>query len=357
MSERESIISHQIKPNFQERQKAPEFLSPDKITILVFYLRENKDLANPSLQKQRRRGFIHSLALKAAILIPAVSYIACGGGGEKDNESQTFSFTHRPVPERKMNLDDGRFDSGKTEERVYTDTFRSPKEDLPKLIAEIEPHFQPQAKIIHQPMQEPPSSFVAPPEVMPGGHNKIILTFDDSDSSGVLIGQILDILAQYEAKAIFFPTGSWAQGNPIIQRMKDEGHLVGNHTFSHKDLTRLSPEEASAEIQGGAVGNSNLLRPPYGSGCSEGSGRSYIEPIAAGLGFQIFCWDIDTRDWARRYQGGAQEILNSVLTEIPKVLARQSSAVVLMHMHVENTVRALPQMLKSLKEAGYELHW
>jgi len=62
-------------------------------------------------------------------------------------------------------------------------------------------------------------------------------------------------------------------------------------------------------------------------------------------------WDIDTRDWARRYDSGDQEILNIVLSQA------RPGAVVLMHMHVDQTSEALPKMLEGLKAAGYELSW
>lgn len=187
-----------------------------------------------------------------------------------------------------------------------------------------------------------------PPVVNPGGGNKIVLTFDDSDGSGVLVSQILDILARYGVKAIFFPTGNWANGSgaPYVQRMLAEGHLVCNHTRDHADLTTLSKDGIVEQILGGAgVGSCNLLRPPYGAY------NSYVASIAAELGYSIYMWSIDTMDWNRRYAGGDQEILNIALSQA------YPGAVILMHMHVENTVRALPAMIEGLQAAGYQLHW
>lgn len=199
---------------------------------------------------------------------------------------------------------------------------------------------------LHRNLRRHPPPYVSLPEVTPGGGNKIVLTFDDSDGSGVMITQILDILGRYGAKAIFFPTGNWAAGNSVVARMSDEGHLVCNHTYSHADLTTLSYEGVKSEILGGAgVGSCNLLRPPYGAH------NGFVDSVAAELGYQIYMWDIDTRDWATRYAGGDQVILNTVLSQA------YPGAVVLMHMHVDNTVYALPAMLQGLKDAGYELHW
>lgn len=83
--------------------------------------------------------------------------------------------------------------------------------------------------------------------------------------------------------------------------MRNEGHLVCNHTYSHANLTTLSADGVRYEISNGAgVGSCNLLRPPYGAH------NSYVDSIAAGLGYSIYMWDIDTRDWARRYDSGDQ---------------------------------------------------
>jgi len=198
------------------------------------------------------------------------------------------------------------------------------------------------------PVVNQPPVVSQPPVVTPGGGNKIVLTFDDSDSSGVLVSQILDILARYGVKAIFFPTGNWANGSgaPYVQRMLAEGHLVCNHTRDHADLTTLSRDGVIEQILGGAgVGSCNLLRPPYGAH------NSYVDSIAAELGYSIYMWTIDTMDWNRRYAGGDQEILNIVLSQA------YPGAIVLMHMHVDNTVSALPAMIEGLQAAGYQLSW
>ena len=186
----------------------------------------------------------------------------------------------------------------------------------------------------------------APPAVVPGGGNKFIFTFDDYGSDAQ-VNQILDILTQYNVKAIFFPTGSWGSGNPLVQRMIDEGHLVGNHTRDHADLPTLSPDQIREQISGGAVGNSNLLRPPYGDGCY-GERRSYIEPIATKMGWQIYCWTEDPRDWTGT---SPESIENYILTNA------RPGTVVDLHMHAYNTLVALPDTIQKLQEAGYDLHW
>jgi len=203
--------------------------------------------------------------------------------------------------------------------------------------------------IASTPALDPPTSFsqkTSSHPVVVNSEGKIVLTFDDSDESGIIITQILDILSSQNVKAIFFPIGNWAHtsGAPYVQRMLREGHLVCNHTKSHKKLTLLSRKEIVKQILGGAgVGSCNLLRPPYGAY------NSFVAQIAKELGYQIYLWTIDSRDWALRDPGGDQEIIHIVLSQ-----ARPGS-IVLFHMNVKNTLKALPYIIEGLRAKGYEL--
>ncbi len=102
-------------------------------------------------------------------------------------------------------------------------------------------------------------------------NNKILLTFDDGptiESTGI----ILNLLAQNKIKAVFFCVGNNVRNNQsLAKEILDEGHLIGNHTFNHKRLTKISNEEAVKEIDS----FNNLIkekfdyevkffRPPYG---------------------------------------------------------------------------------------------
>jgi peptidoglycan/xylan/chitin deacetylase (PgdA/CDA1 family) len=186
------------------------------------------------------------------------------------------------------------------------------------------------------------TAFVRQASVTPGGGSKIVLTFDDTGA----MGEILDILARYDAKAVFFPWGRWANSVPhLIQRAGDEGHPVCNHTYSHANLAALAAPAIRSEIAGGAVGSCNLLRPPY-AGLN-----SLVNSIAAEMGYEIYMWDIDSRDWARPYAGGDREILNTVLAQA------FPGAVVLMHMYAPGTLAALPAMIERLQDAGYVVGW
>lgn len=171
---------------------------------------------------------------------------------------------------------------------------------------------------------------------------RVTLTFDDYG----YMGSILDVLGRYGARAMFFPIGAWAASNPgLIQRAVNEGHLVCNHTYSHARLTALSEDGVRSEIAGGSYPNCNLLRPPYAAR------NAFVDSIAGQLGFGIFLWNVDSRDYTYRYPGGDKDLANSVISQA------FPGAVVIMHMHVANTVSALPVIIERLQSAGYVISY
>jgi len=193
------------------------------------------------------------------------------------------------------------------------------------------------------PAPEPPTSAPAPSPPTPGGGMKFVLSFDDSDGSGAIVSGILDTLARYGAKAIFFPTGSWAVGNPIINRMLAEGHMVCNHTRDHADLTSLSEAGIREQILGGAgVGTCNLLRPPYGAH------NAFVDSVAASMGYSIYMWTVDPRDWSGT---SVSYITSTILNNA------SPGGIVVLHMHAGNTLLALPAIIEGLQAAGYTLSY
>jgi peptidoglycan/xylan/chitin deacetylase (PgdA/CDA1 family) len=168
---------------------------------------------------------------------------------------------------------------------------------------------------------------------------RVQLTFDDG---GDYTAPILDILGRYGVRVIFFPTGQWAQVHPdLLKRMMAEGHIVGDHTYSHARLTVLSPDKIRAEIAGGNIGNSDLFRPPYDAF------NSTVSAIVTEMGFRMFLWNLDPRDWARTYAGGDAEIVDAVVNHA------FPGAVVILHLEVRNTVLALPRIIEGLRAKGY----
>lgn len=170
------------------------------------------------------------------------------------------------------------------------------------------------------------------------GSGTVTLSFDDS-ATPARVNAILDILAQQRVRAVFCVIGDWAAANPdLIARMQAEGHALCNHTASHAWLTRISEVEVRAEIQGGVQGS--LLRPPYGAT------NATVAAIAAELGYQVFLWNIDTRDWSGV---SADSIVSTVAAGL------QPGGVILMHLHGPATLDALPAVIKLIRDAGYEI--
>lgn len=176
------------------------------------------------------------------------------------------------------------------------------------------------------------------------GQKLAALTFDDGP--GTHTHSVLDALAARHIPATFFVLGSSASAYPdIIQRMRDEGHEIENHTWSHPWLTKVSAETFNSQIQrtNAVIGGSRYLRPPYGDT------NSTVRARAAALGLQLAFWTVDTRDWERQE---VEAIMSHVKAET------QPGAIILMHDGGDNrlqTVAAVPVIIDWLFEQGYSL--
>jgi len=128
---------------------------------------------------------------------------------------------------------------------------------------------------------------------------EVILTFDDGphlDYTPV----ILDVLRDHKINAVFFVLGERMQtggAREVIQRASAEGHLIGNHGFSHVDMTKLSPDQIRSEILrtreliAEFEPRHPLFRPPYGALNSD------IVNVVAELGYEMVLWNVDPQDW------------------------------------------------------------
>jgi peptidoglycan/xylan/chitin deacetylase (PgdA/CDA1 family) len=183
-----------------------------------------------------------------------------------------------------------------------------------------------------------------------GPENKeVALTFDDGPSS--YTGGILDTLKKYDAKATFFTLGNQISEFPLpLQRAVAEGHVVGNHTWDHQDLTRLAPKDIRGELtdNNDAVTGKNLpapklFRPPYGAV------NDLVIAEARRAGMLTVMWSLDTND----YKLPAPEAMAAqVLAEV------HSGAIILMHDgggDRTTTSAALPIIVKGLRKAGYKM--
>ncbi|MDV2884722.1 polysaccharide deacetylase family protein [Alkalihalophilus pseudofirmus] len=174
----------------------------------------------------------------------------------------------------------------------------------------------------------------------------VALTFDDGPHPSVT-PQVLDTLNSYDAKATFFMLGIQAQYYPsLVQAVAAEGHEIGNHSMNHPDLTSINDEKVRGELEQTnihikeAVGFSPAtMRPPYGAY------NELLVDVMKDAGTPIILWSIDSLDWKSRDK---DKIAQRVLEDI------HDGAIVLMHDIHQATAAALPIILESLHEQGYE---
>ncbi|NLI60775.1 MAG: polysaccharide deacetylase family protein [Clostridiales bacterium] len=185
-----------------------------------------------------------------------------------------------------------------------------------------------------------------------GQAKKIALTFDDGPNDHTT-SEILDILKRFDIAATFFVLGKNAKAYPeIVKRIFDEGHQVGNHSWSHLRPTELTDQEFMEEInpvqeimhEYSNLSPSLYYRPPYG--LLTPSQVEYLDK----KGYKVISWSIDSLDWNL---ASPKEIQDKV------VFSAHPGAIVLMHSaggkdNRENTTKALPEIIHSLSQQGYE---
>ena len=195
-----------------------------------------------------------------------------------------------------------------------------------------------------EPKPEPAPAPAAPTPAPTTGNKVIALTFDDGP--GPYTAHLLDILDQYGAKATFFLIGSKVSGQAsVVRSIQARGHQLGNHSWSHPELPKLSVDQIAGEIdrtneairQATGV-KPSILRPPYGA-----VNGVVLEQIRT-RGMSSILWSVDTRDWADR---------NSQIVCSRAVAGAHPGAVILMHDIHQTSVNAVPCILSSLKQQGY----
>lgn len=181
------------------------------------------------------------------------------------------------------------------------------------------------------------------------GKKRIALTFDDGPHYKYT-EEILDILSSEGISATFFTVGSNAERFPeLIERELLDGHEVANHTYSHKNISKLTNEEIKNEIKSCEEILSEhegyqprLFRPVEGYATEESC--KLIEE----LGYDVILWSVDTRDWAH---SSVDNIVNNVLNN------SVDGSIVLFHDFVSGdtpTPAALRILIPKLKELGFE---
>ncbi len=175
------------------------------------------------------------------------------------------------------------------------------------------------------------------------GESKLIaLTFDDGPNV-LYTERLLDGLAERDVKATFFLLGKSAEAYPeIVRRIAEEGHLIGNHTYSHLKLTAgneakfLEEINRTGEIIAEITGSTPAFcRPPFGIWNTRYEQRLGIIPVL---------WDVDPRDWCTF---DTQTVANRILADC------HDGAIILLHDEYETSVEAALLVIDELKQQGY----
>ncbi len=174
-------------------------------------------------------------------------------------------------------------------------------------------------------------------------HLKIAITFDDGPDP-VYTPQLLDGLKERGVRASFFVMGKQAEAYPdLVRRMQEEGHLIGNHTYTHVQLSKknresfkeelLKTNELIREITGEEV---QFVRPPYGS---------WDKKLETELTMLPVLWTIDPMDWCSSDVSGIVKEVTGKAKE---------NAVILMHDAYPSSVTAALEIVDILQKQGYE---
>ena len=171
---------------------------------------------------------------------------------------------------------------------------------------------------------------------------KIALTFDDGPSA-VWTPALLDGLKERGVKATFFLIGENADKNPeIVKRMAEEGHLIGNHTYHHVELIKVSENEARLELADSSAvivritgKEPEYMRPPFGT---------WQRKLEQDIQMLPVLWTIDPLDWTTENQ---DEIVNKVVTEA------EENDIILLHDCYKSSVEAGLRIVDILQEEGF----
>lgn len=172
---------------------------------------------------------------------------------------------------------------------------------------------------------------------------KVALTFDDGPSKRYTPA-LLDGLKERGVHASFFLMGKNIEGNEeIVRRMEEEGHLVGNHTYNHVQLDKVTRQEAKEEVE--KTSNEifeitgvypSYVRPPFGAWPKDLEFCITMVPVF---------WNIDTLDWQTK---NADSVVRIVEKNV------QDGSIILMHDGYKTSVEAALRIVDLLTKEGYE---
>jgi peptidoglycan-N-acetylglucosamine deacetylase len=172
------------------------------------------------------------------------------------------------------------------------------------------------------------------------------LTFDDGGSRDQ-VTSILATLKRNDVQGHFFFLGDWARENPgLLKKIKDDGHVVGNHTSTHPALSQESSAAVRDQIRSGV--KASILRPPYGAGAY----TTRLRDLAAEQGYTVCRWTADTYDW----EGPTTERMVERITYGDSVSPPvEAGGNILMHGHGKHTAPGLQKLIDAIRGKGLTL--
>ena len=182
------------------------------------------------------------------------------------------------------------------------------------------------------------------------GAKDLYLTFDNGYENG-FTPAILDVLRDKKVPAIFFLTGHYVLSKPeLVKRMAAEGHLIGNHSWSHPDMTQVSDgkiREELAKVKASVteltgVPKMAFVRPPRGIFSER------VLRICAEEGYSNVFWSVAYKDWDPNEQRGADYAYRQVMAQL------HPGAVILLHSVSRDNTQALARIIDDARKQGYE---
>jgi peptidoglycan/xylan/chitin deacetylase (PgdA/CDA1 family) len=178
------------------------------------------------------------------------------------------------------------------------------------------------------------------------GIRQVKLTFDDGPDP-TTTPELLDHLAALGLKATFFVLGHRIENQPgraLIKRMAAEGHQIGNHSYSHPNLTERGSEEIESEITiteqliGALDGGVKLFRPPFGFH------NELVNDLVKKLGYRMVLWNVTSRDWLP-YYANRRWVLHAM-----RQIKANMDCIVLAHDVFPSTVSHVPELVKTIRD-------
>ncbi|WP_019635489.1 delta-lactam-biosynthetic de-N-acetylase [Paenibacillus fonticola] len=179
---------------------------------------------------------------------------------------------------------------------------------------------------------------------------ELFLTFDNGYENGYTTF-ILDTLKAKKVPAVFFVTGHFVKDQPaLVKRMAAEGHIVGNHSWSHPDMTAISDAQIKEELERvnkeivALTGRSDrgYLRPPRGI-FNERTLR-----VTKELGYTNVFWSAAYKDWDTKEQHGSDYAFKKVVSQL------HPGAIILLHSVSKDNKEALGAIIDEARRQGYE---